>query len=107
MFLARSVAAVALTFAYCSGTAGAQLNSDGSLTRFDATLYRLGIKLPPRVVDSAAVNKALDELAREKCDQSAMADLGKALDAAGYRRAASTPRVRFSRQFPRPAPPPP
>src|SRR5262245_26321192 len=78
MSLARLVAAVALTFAVSAGTSAAQLNTDGSLTRFDATLYRLGIKLPPRVVDGAAVNKALDQLNREKCDQSAIADLGKA-----------------------------
>jgi clan AA aspartic protease (TIGR02281 family) len=44
----------------------------------------------------AAVNKALDELTREKCDQSAIADLAKALDAAGYRREASTALVSFS-----------
>src|SRR5262245_34631872 len=96
MSLARLVAAVALTFAVSAGTSAAQLNTDGSLTRFDATLYRLGIKLPPRVVDGAAVNKALDQLSREKCDQSAIADLGKALQEAGYRREASTALVSFS-----------
>jgi aspartyl protease family protein len=96
MSLARFAAAAALGFAICTATAEAQLNPYETLDRVGGTLTRLGILLPTRVINGAAVSKALDELTREKCDQTAIADLAKALQAAGYRREASTALVRFS-----------
>src|SRR5262249_38791916 len=51
-----------------------------------ATMQRLSIKLPPQVVDSDAVKRPLEELGRERCDQSAIGNLGTALEKAGYRR---------------------
>ena len=57
-----------------------------------ATMQRLSIKLPPQVVDSDAVKRPLEELGRERCDQSAIGNLGTALEKAGYRREAAVAR---------------
>jgi aspartyl protease family protein len=59
-------------------------------------MERLSIKLPAQVGDSDAVRKPLEELGRERCDQSAIADLGNALEKAGYRREAATAQMTFS-----------
>ena len=61
-----------------------------------ATMQRLSIKLPPQVVDSDAVKRPLEELGRERCDQSAIGNLGTALEKAGYRREAAVAQVTFS-----------
>jgi clan AA aspartic protease (TIGR02281 family) len=61
-----------------------------------ATMERLSIKLPPQVADSDAVKRPLEELGRERCDQSAIGNLGTALEKAGYRREAAVAQVTFS-----------
>src|SRR5262245_63159068 len=59
-------------------------------------MQRLSIKLPPQVVDSDAVKRPLEELGRERCDQSAIGNLGTALEKAGSRREAAVAEVTFS-----------
>jgi clan AA aspartic protease (TIGR02281 family) len=63
-----------------------------------ATLARLAIALPSSVTATAAVRGPLDQLGREKCDQDAILNLGKALEQAGYRREAAIAQVNFSSQ---------
>ena len=73
----------------------AQSSSDGS-EAITASMERLSIQLPLAVAGRYRVRKALEELNREPCDQTAIADLGKALDQEGYRREAATAHVSFS-----------
>jgi clan AA aspartic protease (TIGR02281 family) len=61
-----------------------------------ATMNRLAIELPMGVARAESVRKPLEELAREPCDQDAIANLGRALEKAGYRREAATAQVKFS-----------
>jgi clan AA aspartic protease (TIGR02281 family) len=61
-----------------------------------ATMERLSIKLPPQVAESDAVKRPLEELGRERCDQSAIGNLGTALEKAGYRREAAVAQMTFS-----------
>jgi aspartyl protease family protein len=61
-----------------------------------AVMERLKLKLPTTVYGSDPVRQFLGQLSRERCDQQAIADLGKALDSAGYRREASTALVSYS-----------
>ncbi len=63
-----------------------------------ATLARLAIDLPQRVIASAAVRGPLEELGREKCDQDAILNLANALEQAGYRRESAVAQVNFSSQ---------
>src|SRR5262249_10168912 len=53
-----------------------------------AAMDRLSLKVPMSVYARDPVKRFLGELARERCDQQAIADLGDALDKAGYRREA-------------------
>jgi clan AA aspartic protease (TIGR02281 family) len=69
-------------------------NGGGDLA---AVTDRLSIKLPTELAQSDAVRRPLEELGRERCDQSAIANLGTALDKAGYRREAAVAQVTFSR----------
>src|SRR4051812_17407742 len=55
-----------------------------------ATLDRLSVKIPPDVYSRDPIRRHLGELSRERCDQRAIASLGKALADAGYRREATT-----------------
>src|SRR4051812_26995989 len=61
-----------------------------------ATMNRLSLKLPMNVYTRDPIRRHLGELARERCDQQAIADLGKALESAGYRREAVTALTRYS-----------
>jgi len=61
-----------------------------------ATMDRLSLKLPMNVYARDPIRRHLGELARERCDQRAIADLGKALESAGYRREAVTALMRYS-----------
>jgi clan AA aspartic protease (TIGR02281 family) len=61
-----------------------------------ATMDRLLISVPMSVAGRDPVRRYLGELSRERCDQQAIADLGDALQKAGYRREAATAHVRFS-----------
>jgi len=61
-----------------------------------ATMRRLSIDLPALVTMTQTIRKSLEELGREPCDQDAIANLGRALEKAGYRREAATAQVRYS-----------
>src|SRR2546427_9884017 len=61
-----------------------------------ATMNRLSLKVPMNVYARDPIRRHLGELARERCDQRAIADLGKALESAGYRREAVTALVSYS-----------
>jgi clan AA aspartic protease (TIGR02281 family) len=61
-----------------------------------ATQRRLSIDLPASVTQTDWIGKPLEELAREPCDQEAIANLGQRLEAAGYRREAANAQVRYS-----------
>jgi len=54
-----------------------------------AVMERLSLNIPMNVYGRDPIRRHLGELARERCDQQAIADLGKALENAGYRREAS------------------
>jgi clan AA aspartic protease (TIGR02281 family) len=75
-----------------AGTAQVAVDMDDLL----AVMERLAISVPMKVAGSDPIRRHLGELSREKCDQKAVADLGDALDKAGYRREAATAHIRFS-----------
>jgi aspartyl protease family protein len=64
--------------------------------RFDDILTILGIALPDTVLRNEAVQRSLDELDRERCDQAAIASLGDALQKVGRRREAAIAQISFS-----------
>jgi clan AA aspartic protease (TIGR02281 family) len=76
--------------------AAAQNPSAGDTDELLPVMERLSLKLPANVSGSDPVRQFLGQLNRERCDQQAIADLGKALETAGYRREASTALVRYS-----------
>jgi aspartyl protease family protein len=88
-FLSLVIASAALSAPAASQTPG---DTDDLL----AVMERLKLKLPMNVYGSDPVRQFLGQLGRERCDQQAIADLGKALDSAGYRREASTALVSYS-----------
>jgi clan AA aspartic protease (TIGR02281 family) len=61
-----------------------------------AAMSRLSITVPMSVAGVDPVRRHLGELGREHCDQQAIADLGNALDKAGYRREAAKAHISFS-----------
>jgi clan AA aspartic protease (TIGR02281 family) len=61
-----------------------------------ATMHRLSIDLPALVAMRESIRRSLEELGREPCDQDAIANLGRALEKAGYRREAANAQVRYS-----------
>jgi aspartyl protease family protein len=61
-----------------------------------AAMERLQVGIPMSVAGRDPVRRHLAELSREPCDQQAIADLGKALEDAGYRREAVNAHIRFS-----------
>jgi clan AA aspartic protease (TIGR02281 family) len=75
-----------------TGVAQAPVDVDDLL----ATMERLAINVPMDIAGRDPVRRHLGELSRERCDQQAIADLGSALDKAGYRREAATAHIRFS-----------
>jgi len=76
--------------------AAAQNPSAGDMDDLIATMDRLSLKVPMNVYARDPIRRHLGELARERCDQRAIADLGKALESAGYRREAVTALTRYS-----------
>jgi clan AA aspartic protease (TIGR02281 family) len=84
---------LASTLALSLSSAAQTANVEADLS---ATMERLSIKLPMPVAESDAVKKPLEELGRERCDQSAIVNLGNALEQAGYRHEAATAQVTFS-----------
>jgi clan AA aspartic protease (TIGR02281 family) len=75
-----------------TGAAQAPVDVDDLLT----TMERLAIHVPMEIAGRDPIRRHLGELSRERCDQQAIADLGSALDKAGYRREAATAHIRFS-----------
>jgi clan AA aspartic protease (TIGR02281 family) len=75
-----------------SARSEAQTDVDDLLT----VMERLAISVPMSVAGRDPIKRHLGELNRERCDQQAIADLGEALDKAGYRREAATAHIRFS-----------
>jgi len=91
LFLSFLIASAALPTPAASQPPGAA-DTDGLL----AVMERLSLKLPTNVYGSDPVRQHLSELGRERCDQTAITNLGQALENAGYRREASTALVRYS-----------
>jgi hypothetical protein len=89
LFIAASVA--------FSLPAASQVPRGVDLDDLVATLERLSLNIPMNVYGRDPIRRHLGELARESCDQQAIADLGKALENAGYRREAVTALVSFSK----------
>lgn len=77
--------------------AASQTPRSGDMDALFATMERLSLNLPMNVYGRDPIRRHLVELARERCDQQAIADLGKALENAGYRREAVTALVNFSK----------
>jgi aspartyl protease family protein len=61
-----------------------------------ASVDRLMLKVPMSVYGREPIRHLLGVLSRERCDQQAIVDLGKALESAGYRRDAATAHTSFS-----------
>jgi clan AA aspartic protease (TIGR02281 family) len=78
------------------GSASSQAVRSADMDDLFPALDRLQVGIPVAVAGSDPVRRHLTELSREPCDQQAIADLGKALDAAGYRREAAKAHIRFS-----------
>jgi aspartyl protease family protein len=64
--------------------------------QLSAAMQRLALTVPDHVAMRETVRRPLEELARERCDQQAIANLAKALQQVGYRRDAATAQLRFS-----------
>jgi clan AA aspartic protease (TIGR02281 family) len=93
--------AVLLLLLMLAGAAGGAAWSQTARSRGDMdslfpALDRLQVGIPVAVAGRDPIRQHLEELSREPCDQQAIADLGKALDAAGYRREAANAHIRFS-----------
>jgi aspartyl protease family protein len=99
MMRARFVPLARLLFLVIASTAlsaPAASQTPGNTDDLPAVMDRLKLKLPVNVHGSDPVRQFLGQLSRERCDQQAIADLGKALESAGYRREASTALVSYS-----------
>ncbi len=77
-------------------SAPATAQNPGDMDDLLAVMNRLSLKVPMNVYARDPIRRHLGELARERCDQKAIADLGKALENAGYRREAVTALMRYS-----------
>lgn len=87
---------VFLVIAIAAFSAPAASQVAGDTDNLIAVMERLRLQLPTNVSGSDPVRQFLGQLSRERCDQQAIADLGKALESAGYRREASTALVSYS-----------
>ncbi len=87
---------LSLVIAIAALSAPAVSQGAGDMDDLLAVMERLKLKLPTNVYGSDPVRQFLGQLSRERCDQQAIADLGKALESAGYRREASTALVSYS-----------
>jgi clan AA aspartic protease (TIGR02281 family) len=94
----RGFASIVLlvSFGFGGGPAASQTVRGSDVDDLFAAMERLQISVPMNVAGRDPVRRYLGEMNREPCDQQAIADLGKALDAAGYRREAANAQVRFS-----------
>jgi clan AA aspartic protease (TIGR02281 family) len=91
----RGLPGVALAFSM-TFPAMAQTDEPRNREVIDGLMERLGIEQKASSGGRNAIRKALDELARERCDRTAIRDLGQSLEREGYRREAATALVRFS-----------
>ena len=91
LFLSLMIANAVSSIPAASQTPGAD-DMDDLL----GVMERLSLKIPMKVYGSDPVRQFLGQLSRERCDQQAIADLGKALESAGYRRETSTALVSYS-----------
>src|SRR5215813_5145116 len=80
------------------GRAPAAAQNPGAVDMDDlvASADRLMLKVPMSVYGREPIRHLLGLLNRERCDQKAIVDLGKALESAGYRRDAATAHTSFS-----------
>jgi aspartyl protease family protein len=86
-------AARALVLLFALGT----LPGTASAGEFDHVLSDLGIALPETLARTDAVWRALDELNRERCDETAIGNLSDALQKIGRRREAANAQLAFSK----------
>lgn len=77
-------------------SARAQGGLDPAWQRVSPAVDRFEINVPLNPLRRAPVLEALEELTRERCDETAIVNLGKALQAAGQRRDAANAHLRFS-----------
>src|SRR5262245_44047288 len=89
-------AGFALSVVLLARSAGAQAPAPAGEGELAAVMDRLSIALPPTVAEHGPVRRALETLARERCDSKAVAELGTALERSGYRREAAKAHVSFS-----------
>jgi aspartyl protease family protein len=94
--LATLARLLSLVIAIAAFSAPAASQGAGDMDDLLAVMERLKLKLPMNVYARDPIRRHLGELARERCDQQAIADLGKALESAGYRREAVTALMRYS-----------
>jgi len=94
--LALFFSLILLASAVFSAPAAAQNPGAADTDALLPVMERLSLTLPTNVYGSDPVRQHLWELSRERCDQTAITNLGKALESAGYRREASTALVRYS-----------
>src|SRR5215470_16324838 len=85
-----------MLWSIAGGPARSQSVKGADIDDLFAAMERLQIGIPMNVAGRDPVRRHLAELNREPCDQQAIADLGKALDDAGYRREAANAHIRFS-----------
>jgi clan AA aspartic protease (TIGR02281 family) len=76
--------------------AASQVPSGTEMDDLLAVMDRLMLKLPMNIYGRDPVRRLLGELKRESCDQQAIANLGKALETAGYRRDAANALTSYS-----------
>jgi clan AA aspartic protease (TIGR02281 family) len=88
--------ALMVASAVASSPGAAQTTRGVDIDDLLATMDRLLINLPMNVAGRDPIRRHLAELRREPCDQQAIADLGDALDKAGYRREAATAHTSYS-----------
>jgi aspartyl protease family protein len=91
---ALSFAILLATGMHGSGTA--QTPSAPIPELLSAVMERLTPALPGNIAMRESVRRRFEELARERCDQQAIINLGTELEQAGFRRDAATAHLRFS-----------
>src|SRR3954454_9008780 len=92
----RSIERAAAVLVILSGVAWLAA-SPARADDYDDTMEALSIALPDGIVRVEAVRRPLEELHRERCDETAISNLADALQKAGRRREAATAQVTFSR----------
>jgi clan AA aspartic protease (TIGR02281 family) len=94
--LALFFSLIFIASAVFSAPAAAQNQGGVDMDDLLASMDRLMLKVPMSVYGREPIRHLLGVLNRERCDQQAIVDLGKALESAGYRRDAATAHTSFS-----------